>query len=539
MIIKKLQDYFESIKITPLSWLGGISAIIFGRFFLEAFSSPTNGPLFVSDFSTMMHYYIFFVAVALIFVIFVQVFLEKFKKTTFQFVAVFFVSIFIAPLIDFVVSMGAGFKLAYVFETPIGILKSFFTYFGNTFSQGITIGIKIEVFLILLSIGLISYLSEKNIIKSLLSVLALYFIIFFVLSFPSFVSLVGQMGNYKYSPNLYIQKSIIESSTILNNVPHYLEYSSDITVLDIAFNFMMAKMFFVIAVLSALFLFYKNQKEKFLAVMKNSRGERVAHYIFMILLGVIIAFSIFPKIYLSWFDIFSILILFLTFYFSWMFAVFVNDEEDVLIDEVTNQERPLVQKTLTSFDSKQVSRIFLILSLIGGYLSGFGPFFFLLCFTALYYMYSANPTRFKIVPFFSSFLIGLCCLSAVLAGFYLVSPIKEIGVFPTKIAVGVVLIFFLSSNIRDMKDIEGDKKAGIQTVPVLFGDVWGPRVVAILSSLAFLLVPFFVNNYVLIFPSLIFGYLNYTYVIAKPYVEKPIFKNYFSFVLISIILILI
>ena len=127
----------------------------------------------------------------------------------------------------------------------------------------------------------------------------------------------------------------------------------------------------------------------------------------------------------------------------------------------------------------------------------------------------------------------------VLSGFFLISPVKDISVFPIKYAVGIVLIFTLASLIRDMKDIEGDKKEGIQTVPVLFGDVWGPKMVAILSTLSFFLVPIFVGYYILILPSFFFGYKNYKYIMAKPYIEKPIFKNYFLFVIVCIILLMV
>jgi 4-hydroxybenzoate polyprenyltransferase len=177
--------------------------------------------------------------------------------------------------------------------------------------------------------------------------------------------------------------------------------------------------------------------------------------------------------------------------------------------------------------------------MVSGYIAGFSAFFFVLVFTALYYIYSANPSRLKLIPFFSSFLIALCCLSAVLAGFFLLSPVKNLSVFPDKLAGAVVLLYFLFANIRDMKDIEGDKKAHVMTVPLLFGDVWGPRVVGGMAALAFLLVPVFVGIYSLFVSAVPAAAAIYFYITRKPYAEKPVFNTYFSFIVGSIIVLLI
>jgi 4-hydroxybenzoate polyprenyltransferase len=218
-----------------------------------------------------------------------------------------------------------------------------------------------------------------------------------------------------------------------------------------------------------------------------------------------------------------------------MFAVGVNDIVDLPIDKLTNTHRPLVTSTLGEEDVKQSAFIFITLALLSAFLAGFTSFFFVLGFNALYYIYSAPPTRFKMIPFFSSFLIGLCCLSAVLAGFFLISPVKSFSAVPVSLAVAVVVVFFLSSHIRDMKDIEGDKAERIPTVPVLFGPIWGPRVVGVLSSLAYISIPLFTGVYILFFPSIIASYMNYFFVTKIPYQEKYVFRTYFVYVLFLMI----
>jgi len=270
-----------------------------------------------------------------------------------------------------------------------------------------------------------------------------------------------------------------------------------------------------------------------MAMIKNSRPERVTHYFLMIFVGIFMAYSIFPGIKFNWNDWLSVIMLCFSFYFSIMFAVCINDIADEDIDAVSNIDRPLITNDLNKEDMKQSAFLFLVASLIAGYLAGFTALFFVLVFTALYYIYSASPTRFKLIPFFSSFIIGFCCLTAVLAGFFLTSPLKYVSFFPARFVVAIVILFFLGSHIRDMKDIEGDKKAGVKTVPVLFGDIWGPKVVGFFASLAFLLVPLFFKIYQLFIPAVPSALIVYYFIDRKPYQEKFIFRIYFAFVLIS------
>ena len=89
-----------------------------------------------------------------------------------------------------------------------------------------------------------------------------------------------------------------------------------------------------------------------------------------------------------------------------------------------------------------------------------------------------------------------------------------------------------------MKDIEGDKKAGIKTVPIIFGDIWGPRVVGIFASVSFLLIPIFMGSYVLFASAIPASLVVYYFINRKPYFEKYIFRTYFAFILTSFLLFL-
>lgn len=538
-MLANLKSYLEKIHITPISWIAGVAGVLMVRFFLESLSNPTSSGFFASDASTLVHYGMFFFAIAVIFMIVIQISIPKWKHITPQLIAVSFFAVLIAPIIDWAVSGGRGLKMVYLFDTPKRILLSFLSFTNESSGGGSTIGLQIEIGLVLLTLGLLVYFVGKSWKRAVVSILVLYTVIFSFASLPGILSLIGQGGHPIQEPLIFLQKSIANSSTITNNLHSSLEYSSVVRLFEIAFNFIMGKVLFFILLTASFMWFRLNFREKFKAMFKNSRPERVAHYMIMIAAGLLSAYSIFPAVKFNWNDWLSVIVLCLSFYFSIMFAVCVNDAADEDVDAVSNTGRPLITKSLSKEDMKQASVLFLATSLVSGFLAGYTAFFFVLAFTALYYIYSAPPTRFKLIPFFSSFIIGLCCLTGVLAGFFLLSPLKYVSVFPARLALAVVVVFFLGSHIRDMKDIEGDKKAGIKTVPVLLGDVWGPKVVGFFAALAFLLVPVFSGAYILFAPAIPAALAVYYFVNRKPYAEKYVFRTYFTFVLAGLLLLLV
>ena len=356
-MLNNLKSYLEKVHVTPISWLVGISGILMVRFFLEAFSSKTSGGFFASDASTLVHYYLFFLSMVVVFMVFIREILPGWKHIAPQLAVFSFLLVFIAPVVDWIISGGEGLRMAYLFDAPREILISFLTFFGKDLSVGITWGIRAEVALALLSLGFVVYFAEKSFKKAIASVVSLYILIFIFLSLPGIMNIIGGAhvaGNYFNQPLLFIQKSISDSVTTLNNIHSSLDYSSVVRMLEISFNFMMGKILFLILAAAAFIWFRLNFKEKLRAVIKNSRPERGAHYILMIALGLFSAYLIFPALKLNWNDWLSVLMLCLSFYFSWMFAVCVNDIADEDIDAVSNASRPLIVKTLDKEEQQDI-----------------------------------------------------------------------------------------------------------------------------------------------------------------------------------------
>ncbi len=69
----------------------------------------------------------------------------------------------------------------------------------------------------------------------------------------------------------------------------------------------------------------------------------------------------------------------------------------------------------------------------------------------------------------------------------------------------VLLSIALIVNVRDLKDLDGDKLAGIRTIPTLLGEKRSRMTLGAMLFIALLLVPIFIPLPVLWIPSLIAG----------------------------------
>jgi 4-hydroxybenzoate polyprenyltransferase len=254
----------------------------------------------------------------------------------------------------------------------------------------------------------------------------------------------------------------------------------------------------------------------------------------MIAIGIAASFFFNPQSSWNIADGMAIVVMAFTFAYAWLFAVGTNDLADTAIDAVANTERPLVTGDLTKEEIKPANIILLIWSLIGAFILGYWTLFLVACFTAAYYVYSVPPLRLKRAPILATLLISFACLAAVMAGFFFANPIKIISDFPRQLLLIIVIGFTLAANIKDIKDIAGDRADGIMTIPTVFGEKVGVRIVGVLLGFSFLVAPAAFRSTELLLPAIIAAVLGYWAVVARPYREWKIFAVYFLYVAVVV-----
>ncbi len=534
-MIDKLISAAEKTKISVLGWMAGFVGVVFIRFILEFVSSPSNSGYMTVDGGTLVHYGLFYLAVALGLFLVVNFFTGG-RGSEMNVLFFGLPIIWLPPLLDLLVSGGAGAKMMYIFKAPRELLYSFLSFFG--FSNGVTFGMRIEIFLILLFIGYYVWTKRKSISATIGSMIFSYILIFILGSFPSIIYLMAGSSVYEGANGLgvsgYIEKTIDGSLIPGNALSGALSAKTYTGAYELGFNKFSSQILFLVSMAFFLIIFWKEQRNKFLAVLKNSRFERLAFYISLIGVGVLIAATNGTIKNFSWVDILGILSLVFSWISACFFAIHVNDKEDISIDAISNPSRPLISGEMSSEEMKELGYIWLVISLLGAYSVGYYPFFMILVFTSAYYVYSANPYRLKRIPVLSSFLISVACLSSVFAGFFWISDDKKFSAFPALLIYGIIIMMTLASNARDIKDVEGDRANGIATLPVILG-VHGVRITGALLGLGFLLVPIFFSNYYLYVFAFPAGILAYVFATKKPYKEIYIFLLFFVFLLLCLL----
>jgi 4-hydroxybenzoate polyprenyltransferase len=517
---------FRAIEETPMTiggWFAGFFSIVCIRIFLENFSERRVGALPTSDIETMLHYTLWYLATLTAVMVVVHLCTGKDMIRTATVTLFGFLIVLTPPIIDLIVTHGTGTHMTYLFGTPEMLFKNYLTWFSaSPASAGATFGIRIELAIVTIAMFGYARYAGASLVRSVITGLLCYTAIFLFGILPN---LVGATGTFGWL--LEMQHSLLGSSFFRSDEM----FSSLTRAHDMYFNVAMAQVCALIALPLGAFSLFRLAPEKWKAMMKNIRPERVMHYLFAVTGGIVLAYT--QGSGRSWpydlFDVTTLILLYLSFFFVWIFAIAVNDIVDRNADALTNKTRPLITGTLSISEMWTVSGVSLVAALVTGFLTGHVAFLTILVFVSVSWIYSCPPLHLKRFVCINSFCVALATLSAVVAGFYTVSIDQSFAIFPMAAAALILIVFTLIANTKDLKDTEGDRIAGVYTIPVIFGDVRGRTIVWGLVTLALLLVPFILKDVRLLVPGLIASACAYPLIHRNPFRELNLFLLYFAY----------
>lgn len=527
-MLKKIIDWSEKQKITAVHWMIGLSAIFFVRLFFESLSAPASTGVIPTDAYTIVNYLLFFSALNLGLIYVIGYFTKEYWNVG-KFLLFIFPIIWIAPIVDIVISAGDGYTMGYIYDYPKNLLVDFIKF--PTFQKvaGITYGMHATYTIFLFLIGYYVNKKTKSISKTFLSVFFSYVLMFILGSAPSLFYAFEHIRSEQTISVISYIKSIPLTSDLYHNTARDVDMIfPESRFLELGFNKLLSRAFYIISFIFLIIIFWKAEKQKFIYMLKNCRPERIVYYLIPFFFATGFAYISGVGGFMGWVDAMGILCLLLSWLGVWIYSVHVNDIYDIEIDKISNTKRPLVQNQIDTNDMSDIGYVFMALALAGSWSAGFYPFFMASVGIAIAYIYSAPPLRLRRFPIVSTFLMSIVVLCATLSGFFLVSIDKTIESFPIFVAMGIIVIFTLQINFKDMKDIEGDTAQGIMTLPVIFKKN-GDKIVGICFALSFLLTPIFLSFYTLYIFAIPISILGYFAITKKPYKENRVFILIFSF----------
>lgn len=168
----------------------------------------------------------------------------------------------------------------------------------------------------------------------------------------------------------------------------------------------------------------------------------------------------------------------------------INDYFDIETDRINRPQRPLPSGLLTKYEVIFFYIILTILSLITSSFINQVAFAITLGASLLMFVYSYILKKLPLIGNVTvSFLTGI----AFIFGGTAVGNLYPV-LFPAALAF---IINLIREIVKDAEDIEGDKKSGLKTFPILYGLNKTKRAIntLIITSVLVILIPFFIYLY--------------------------------------------
>jgi 4-hydroxybenzoate polyprenyltransferase len=198
----------------------------------------------------------------------------------------------------------------------------------------------------------------------------------------------------------------------------------------------------------------------------------------------------------------------LTIAFIWQYAVMINHVYDSSIDKMDNADRLIPSGLMNSNQVKKIAIVDAFVALGLGFI--IGPWSFLLVIIGLFFgtIYSVPPIRIR-DSIFSTTIIGIGSTIAFLLGYYAPSFVKVMygenagnimRIYPDltmeSAIIGFLIFIALTIGplIKDYKDYEGDKKAGVKNLFTIYGLEKGVTITSILLPIPFLCLLLLFHN---------------------------------------------
>lgn len=506
-------EKLENINISFPVYLLTFFCIVFVRNFLETFCDADNFLTAVSAIAFFIHYPLFYLC-ALLGLAFIFHWLLRQNIISILKIVLFFLPIiWLGPLLDLIISKGQGYNISYLFGDWKTILYKFVTFAGDPKNAGATPGIRIELSIVFILIAAFIYLKKKTLIDVILGLILSYIFFFSLGATPSIITNLFAQGEGK--------TTVMSGEVIL-----YHFYT---------FNHKISMVLIIILVIELILFYYIYDRLKFRAIIGNLRGLRTLHYLAMLGFGFLIGSANIPHFELNY-SFYSMLIHLLgamAVCFAWWVAIGVNDQYDLETDHLSNPNRPLVSGNVNHRELIIINFCLLLLSLSCAWLVRYQFLIPVLTALSLSYLYSAAPFRFKGVPMLATFLIALSSLLIVLSGYVIYSANYSFYGFPLKLIPLIVLSFTLGFTVKDIKDFEGDQKAVIKTIPVIFGVRRGKKIVAFAVFTAYFIAPVFYFSFLFMIISGLLGAISLILVSRSDYKELPVFLLYLLYLVIT------
>ena len=524
--LKNKAGLFFRSETSVSEWALAFLGVIGIRMALEVLILPNKNDSVEGILTAYLHYSLFF-SILIMLVWLIAAFFAgiEIKKPAFLMLVLSWF-IILPPILDMIKTGGRIYWSFYLLEDITSLFGQFKTFMGDLPPGIVYFGSKILFGSTVIFSGMAVFLKTKKLLRSLACSFFVYAALFFLASFPSWFS----YAYYFLNENRPIWEVKTHHILHLFAVPVGILGLEEV-VLKHAFAFKLNLIYFPMMIFLVGAIFFFSNRKKLFSVWNDFRFPQLIYHGGLFFVGMGLGFLAYPEAFkLEIFSFFAIFNLLLSIGLAWIASVFINDIYDFNVDKLSNPKRPLQQSIFTISEYKDLGFFFFILSLIGGLMIGIKFMLILVFYQFIAWTYSAPPFRIKKIPLIASFFSALASILILFLGFLLFSGDQNLAGMPWKAVLLLLVALTLSLPLKDFKDIEGDKKYGVWTIPVIFGEEKGRLVVAVGIFISFMLSVFLLNEFKLFWWAILFGIISFLVLIN----QKINPRNLFWWVLVPV-----
>jgi len=197
----------------------------------------------------------------------------------------------------------------------------------------------------------------------------------------------------------------------------------------------------------------------------------------------------------------------------------INDIYDIETDAINKPNKVIIGKSITESTANKLYILFTFIGVfLGFYLShkvGKPPFFGLfVIIAASLYIYASYLKQIAIA---GNIIVSiLVALSLLIVGIFELIPaitIENRTVQSTMLevltdfAIFALLINFIREIVKDIQDVDGDHKVGMQTLPILFGKTRTSKIAMILTLIIIAIIVYYITSFLFMHVTVIVYYL--------------------------------
>gem|GEM_PF-261542 len=501
---KLLFDTVETIETAPLS-LGSFAmaffAVILVRLLIE------NGTVLYASGSLsyalyeFSHTFLFFLLSFLVFLPVIRLAGASSWQRGINLLLVGFLIVWTPPVIDKLIFGNETFWSFYQFDGLQTLLSDFFQFFGGSPSMGITYGVRTEVAIMSIGLGLYSLFRSRKPLRATGITLLSYTVFFILGTFPSYVT-IAALAPHKG----LLGVTAADIAGFMLTPKHF--FGAEIGDPRMSLGYRMSLVYAILSVLAVGIFLFRSSRTVFLALLGNVRWPQVFWHGGLLFLGgglALLYAGAEPDF--GPFEILAVIVMIIAVESAWIASVVGNDLSDRRIDTITNPTRPIPKQALSETLYRQIGILFFATSILFSALVNMKAMLFLLAYQGVAWVYSMPPLRLKRVPIIATALSAAAGITILLTGYSVLSPDPTIKSLPFPILTFLFVSYAVTLPLKDFKDIEGDRKDGVYTIPVVLGEERARLLIGTALFACYVASPVVLHEVGLLVPSLLFGSL--------------------------------